>query len=156
MNSAQDLSELLAFLKVTNVDDAKQSITGLRERVMYTRDYETLLHSYRTKAPHVLVVYDGIPMTRDDDHETRVMTIDELRMMTIDAFGENVELWRPPSFGGSTAIAGEWGQMAIFMARAGYTNGAYWLARWAAREALLFCANMDKKHGAPFELFQVP
>jgi hypothetical protein len=38
----QIVSELFAFLKVTTLKDAKQSITGLRERVKFTEDYETL------------------------------------------------------------------------------------------------------------------
>lgn len=37
-----DLERIYAFLKVTNFDDAVRSIAGLRERVKFTEDYETL------------------------------------------------------------------------------------------------------------------
>lgn len=66
------------------------------------------------------------------------------------------EYWNPSSFGGSTAVAGQLGLLAMFAARAGYDDTAYKFARWAAREALQFFDVMDKKQkdGTQFELWR--
>lgn len=60
----------------------------------------------------------------------------------------------PDTFGGSPSIAGEYGQLAMFAARANYPETAYWLARWAAREAIAYCERLDRSLGRPFELYQ--
>lgn len=43
-----ELEELFKFIGVTNLKDAKQSITGLRERIKFTETFEAL----RDGSPH--------------------------------------------------------------------------------------------------------
>lgn len=47
MVEVESYRELLAFIGVSNIKDAKQSVSGLRERVKFTESFEALRdHSY--------------------------------------------------------------------------------------------------------------
>lgn len=63
----------------------------------------------------------------------------------------SAEPWVPQTFGGSTAVAGDLGEVAVKSARAGYDDNAYMFSRWAAREALAFLHQMDEKHQKAYE-----
>lgn len=62
---------------------------------------------------------------------------------------QKIDLGRfPSSLGGSTAQAGDYGELARRFIRGQYPDSAYWFARWAVREALSFLWRMDAKLGA--------